>query len=49
LAQLVLDRQDEAARGPLEALGIRAVLTESIMGTREREIALARAVMAGLG
>jgi LPPG:FO 2-phospho-L-lactate transferase len=45
LDQLVIDERDAHLATALGARGTRAIVTSSIMGSREREIALARRVM----
>jgi LPPG:FO 2-phospho-L-lactate transferase len=49
LDQLVIDYADEISCEALRARGVAPVVTESIMGTREREVALARAAIERLG
>jgi LPPG:FO 2-phospho-L-lactate transferase len=44
----VLDEADAALRGPVEALGMRAVVTDTIMSTPERARALAGSVLEAL-
>jgi LPPG:FO 2-phospho-L-lactate transferase len=46
---LVLDSRDAALRPEVEALGVRAVVADSIMASAEAELALARQVLAALG
>ena len=48
LDQLVIDERDAHHAAALSARGVRAIVTESIMGSREREVALARAVLEAL-
>jgi LPPG:FO 2-phospho-L-lactate transferase len=48
LGQLVIDQRDAHLAAALSARGIRAIVTNSIMGSREREIALARSVVEAL-
>jgi LPPG:FO 2-phospho-L-lactate transferase len=48
LDQLVIDERDAHLAGGLSARGAHAIVTSSIMGSREREIALARRVMEAL-
>jgi len=45
---LVLDRQDSALASEVQALGIRAVVTDTIMRDRQTEVSLARAVVRAL-
>jgi LPPG:FO 2-phospho-L-lactate transferase len=45
LARLVIDRSDGAAEGALRARGVRAVVADSMMTSRDKEIALARSVL----
>lgn len=45
----VLDTADAALAPQVEALGLRAVITETLMSTPERKLALARAVIAAGG
>ncbi len=42
---LVLDRQDSALASEVHALGIRAVVTDTLMRDRQTEVSLARAVL----
>lgn len=46
---LVVDRQDAGLVSSLEAMGVRAVVAETLMTDEEREVALARTVLAALG
>lgn len=46
---LVVDRQDAGLVSALEAMGVRAVVAETLMTDEEREVALARTVLAALG
>ena len=46
---LVLDTRDQALAPDLPGLGIRPVVTDTIMNDRSREVALARAVIEALG
>lgn len=46
---LVVDRQDTGLVSSLEAMGVRAVVAETLMTDGEREVALARTVLAALG
>ncbi len=45
---LVLDQQDSALTPEIEALGIRAVVADTLMRDRDTEVALARAVLGAL-
>ena len=45
---LVLDQQDSGFTPEIEALGIRAVVTDTLMRDRDTEVALARAVLGAL-
>ncbi len=45
---LVLDRQDSALASEVQSLGIRAVVTDTIMRDRQTEVSLARAVLKAL-
>jgi LPPG:FO 2-phospho-L-lactate transferase len=45
LARLVVDHCDRSEEAPLGERGVRAVVTDIMMTSREREIALARAVL----
>jgi len=45
---LVLDRQDSALASEVQAFGIRAVVTDTIMRDRQTEVSLARAVVRAL-
>ncbi len=45
LRTLVIDRSDAACAPELARLGVAAVVTETLMTDREREIALARRVL----
>lgn len=46
---LVVDRQDAGLVSSLETMGVRAVAAETLMTDEEREVALARTVLAALG
>ncbi len=46
---LVVDRQDAGLVSALDAMGVRAVVAETLMTDEERELALARTVLAALG
>jgi LPPG:FO 2-phospho-L-lactate transferase len=48
LDQLIVDERDAHLTDALSGRGIRAIATSSIMGSREREVALARRVMEAL-
>jgi len=48
LGQLVIDERDAHLVAALSSRGVRAIVTDSIMGSREREIALARRVVEAL-
>ena len=48
LDQLVIDERDAHHAAALSARGVRAVVTDSIMGSREREVALAGRVLEAL-
>jgi LPPG:FO 2-phospho-L-lactate transferase len=45
LDMLVVDERDAALAGPLHAHDVRAFVTDVVMGDRDREVALARAVL----
>ena len=48
LDQIVIDERDAHHATALSARGVRAIVTESIMGSREREVALASRVLEAL-
>lgn len=48
LGQLIIDERDRGLGAALEARGVRAVVTDSMMGSRDREVALARCVIEAL-
>jgi LPPG:FO 2-phospho-L-lactate transferase len=48
LGQMVIDERDAHLAPALTERGVRAVVTDAIMGSREREIALARSVIEAL-
>jgi LPPG:FO 2-phospho-L-lactate transferase len=48
LARLVIDRRDVDSVLALRERGVRAIVTDSLMTSRDEEIALARAVLEGL-
>jgi LPPG:FO 2-phospho-L-lactate transferase len=49
LRQLVIDPRDAHHAEPLRARGVTPLIIDSIMGTREREVALARSVWGAIG